>query len=99
MTCKKCGSKKVRMMGQVILSAPIDFYGNLSKTNLKKKEVYLLGAIWETFDFICCNPKCRHVESAYGTYVSNLKKENEQLKQRINALTNRCENKKGDNNV
>jgi hypothetical protein len=54
-----------------------------SKKNLRKKEVYLMGVLWETADYICTNPKCGKVVDGYGNYVSNLKKENEILKKKL----------------
>ena len=81
--CVKCGSKNVRIMGQATLSVPIELYGEFSKKNLRRKDCYLMGVNWETFDFICENPKCNHVVQAYGNYVSRLQKENEQLKAKL----------------
>jgi hypothetical protein len=68
------------MQVQVVVSAPGEMYHGLSKQNLRRKEVYLLGALWETADFICVNEKCQHIHSGYGNYVTNLKKEVELLK-------------------
>lgn len=48
--------------------------------------VFKLGVQWETADFICTNLSCQRVTDGYGNYVSKLKKENEQLKEEIQAL-------------
>lgn len=72
-------------MGQATLVAPASMYGAFSKSNLRKKEVYLQGVNWETFDFICMNPKCCNTTNAYGNYVSKLEKENKELKERLKA--------------
>ena len=55
--CPKC-KKTLRMHLYVHLSAPASFYANLSKTNLRKKDVYLMAALWETASFFCENSKC-----------------------------------------
>lgn len=70
-------------MGQCTLSAPSSLYGKFSKSNLRKKDVYLNGVNWETFDFICTNPKCGHTTNAYGNYVSKLENQIIELKQII----------------
>ena len=94
MICQKCGSRNTRMMGLVTLSAPTEFHSNFSKTNLRRKDVYLQGVCWETFDIICCEPKCGHVTDAYGNYVTNMKKENESLKKEIEVLKKEIESLK-----
>jgi hypothetical protein len=68
------------MQVQVLLQAPGEYAHNLSKSNLRKKGVFLRAALWETADFLCKNPKCRYVYCGFGNYVTNLKKENEKLK-------------------
>jgi len=83
--CTKCGSPTT-IQGQVVLSAPSQYYHNFTKSNLRRKGVYLMGCLWETFDFICTNPKCGHTVGRYGNYVTSIKKENEALKARIREL-------------
>ena len=78
MECEKCGSPTT-MQVQAVVSAPGDLYHRLSKQNLRKKEVYLMGVLWDTADFICDNPKCQHVTKGFGNYVTNLKKDVERL--------------------
>lgn len=82
MKCPKCGSD-TRMMVQVVISAPGELNHRLSKKNLRHKDVYLQGVRWETADFICQNPDCRHVHNGYGNYVTNLIRENELLKDKL----------------
>ena len=82
MKCIHCGSP-TRMQVQATISAPGELNHQLSKTNLRRKDVHLIGVQWETADYICTNPKCQRVTDGYGNYVSNLKKENEQLKEAL----------------
>lgn len=76
------------MMVQAIISAPSDLEGNLSKRNLRRKDVYIIGVLWETADFICTNTKCNTVFNGYGNYVSNMKKELEELKSKLFDIQN-----------
>ncbi len=77
--CVVCGNPTT-MQFHVIVSAPGELKHLFSKQCFRRKDVHILGALWETADFICSNPECRHVTDGYGTYVSNLKKEVERLK-------------------
>jgi len=88
--CQKCGSD-TRMQVNVVISAPGDLAHNLSKRNLRSKDVFIMGVKWETADFICTNAKCRHVTIGYGNYVSNLEKEKDKLFQQLKNLTIQCE--------
>ncbi len=81
MKCVKCGSP-TRIQVQATISAPGEMVANFTKRNLRRKEVYLMGVLWETMDIICTNPKCSHVVDGYGNYVTNLKKEVERLKEK-----------------
>lgn len=77
--CNRCGSP-MRMQVQAVISAPAELAHQFSKQNLRRKDVHLMGVLWETADFICTNVKCQHVESGYGNYVTGLKKEVERLR-------------------
>lgn len=77
--CERCGSL-TRMQVQATISAPGELAHKLSKQNLRRADVYLMGVHWETADFICTNDKCRAVMAGYGNYVSNLEKENSELR-------------------
>jgi hypothetical protein len=79
MKCEHCGGD-TRMQVEAIISAPGDLAYQLSKRNLRGKDVQLVGVLWETADFICTNPECRKVTNGYGNYVTNLRKEVERLK-------------------
>jgi len=79
--CENCGSE-TRIHVQAILSTPSSLEGQFSKSNLRRKDVYLMGVNWETSDYIC--EKCGLVKNGYGNYVSNLKKENCELKKLLN---------------
>lgn len=68
--CPQCG-KMMRIMGQCTLSAPAELYGRFSKTNIRRKDVHMIGANWETFDFIC---ECGYTKDACGNYVSRMTK-------------------------
>jgi hypothetical protein len=80
MKCEICGSK-TRMQVQAVISAPGGFYHKLSKKNIQRSDVHLLGALWETADFICENPKCKHIHPGNGNYVTRLRKEVKRLKE------------------
>ena len=79
MKCERCDSD-TRMQVQAVISAPGELAHKFSKQNLRRRDVYLIGVLWETADFICTNPKCGKVLDGYGNYVTNLKKEVERLK-------------------
>lgn len=77
--CQKCGSP-TRMQVQATISAPGELAHKLSKQNLRRADVYILGVLWETADFICTNGECRYVYNGYGNYVTNMKKELDETK-------------------
>lgn len=83
--CEKCGSP-TKAMGQMTVSVPSSMMHNFSKKNMRSKDFEVFGVLWETFDFICTNESCRHVRNGYGNYVTNLKKENDELKEQISKL-------------
>lgn len=72
MKCSYCGSPDYRFQVQATISAPAALYHQLSKQNLRRKDVFMLGVNWETVDFICGNPKCGRVTDGYGNYVTRL---------------------------
>ena len=77
--CERCGND-TRIQVQAVISAPGELAHQFSKQNLRRKDVYLMGVLWETADYICTNPDCRKVINGYGNYITNLKKEVERLK-------------------
>lgn len=85
MICEKCGSP-TRMQVQVTVSAPGDFFHRLAKKVFQRKDVELLGANWETADFICTSPGCSHVRDGYGNYVTGLVKKVEALEAELALL-------------
>lgn len=74
MKCDKCGLE-MRMMVQMIVSAPSSMGSYFSKTNMRSKEFRILGVNWETANYFCENNECRHAILSYGNYVTNLKKD------------------------
>lgn len=85
MKCERCGSD-TRMQVQAVISAPGELAHRFSKQNLRRSDVYLMGVLWETADFICTNPKCGKVLDGYGNYVTDLKKETKRLTQQRDNL-------------
>ncbi|GBG14851.1 polysaccharide synthesis protein GtrA [Novimethylophilus kurashikiensis] len=85
MKCEKCGSD-TRMQVQVTLSAPGSAYHQLTKKDFHRKEFQVLGANWETANFICTNPDCCHVSDGYGNYVTKLEKKNKELSAEVERL-------------
>jgi hypothetical protein len=83
--CTHCGSDG-RIQVQAVVEAPSELAHQFNKTNMKRKDVFFRGVLWETMDFICGNENCRKVSDGYGNYVTNLKKENDELKRKIAEL-------------
>ena len=83
--CPKCGGN-TRMQVQATISAPSSLVHQLSKQNLRSKEVYLMGVNWETADFICENQDCQHITDGYGNYVTKLEKANMSLVAELTTL-------------
>ena len=69
-SCRCSGPTRIQV--QATLSAPAELLHNFSKTNLRRRDVYLLGVNWETADTISEN--CGTVVHAYGNYISRLEK-------------------------
>lgn len=95
--CEYCGSE-TRMTVQAVISAPGDLEHKFSKQNLRRKDVYLEGVLWETADFICIKPTCGRITNGYGNYVTNLKKELEITKNKLNEINDRMRLMIGDKN-
>lgn len=81
----KCGryGEETRMQVQATISAPSTMYANLSKINLRKKEVSLLSVNWETADIICT---CGYVVNGHGNYVTRLEADVARLKAELDYL-------------
>jgi len=77
-TCQHCGSP-TRMQVQAVISAPGELNHQFSKKNLRRADVYLMGVLWETADFICTNPKCQRMVDGYGNYVTKMRKALEEI--------------------
>ena len=82
MKCIHCGGK-TRIQVQAVISAPGELAHQFSKKNLRSKEVYLMGVLWETADYICVEPNCGRVLDGYGNYVTGLKKRVKELEARL----------------
>lgn len=65
--CQRCGSSKVRMGVNLFLDAPTRFYARLSKSNLRAKDVQVMGAGWDRAYFYCSLPKC-----GWNTHLSEI---------------------------
>jgi len=70
MKCEKCKADTIITV-QVGIHCPSEMYGNLTKSNLRKKEVWLTHANWETTNFICENG---HTTFGYGNFVTRMEK-------------------------
>jgi hypothetical protein len=53
MKCQKCGSQDILVIVTAFLEIPIKMYGNLTKENIKKKDVQIRGADWGKASFLC----------------------------------------------
>lgn len=83
--CPKCGSD-TRIQVQAVISAPGELAHQFSKKNLRRKDVHLMGVLWETMSSICTNEKCQHVTDSYGNYITKLEYENKRLKKENERL-------------
>lgn len=83
--CKHCGSA-TKAMVQMIACAPSEMMHNFTKANMRSKDFELMGVLWETADFLCQNKDCGRVTDGYGNYVTNLKKENQRLREAMTAI-------------
>ena len=57
MKCPKCNSD-VEIMVDVTMLIPAEMESQLSKTNLRKKEVKIYAANWGRANYFCKNNKC-----------------------------------------
>lgn len=85
MTCQRCGST-TRIQVQAVISAPEELSHQFSKRSLRRGDVQLMGVLWETADHICTDPKCGHVHSGYGNYVTRIRDERAALVVAVRAL-------------
>ena len=53
MRCNRCGSSDLNFMVSVYVEAPIKFYARITKTNIAKKELKIVGAGWPHASFSC----------------------------------------------
>ena len=53
MVCWKCGSRNIDFMVSLFISAPIKYYAKITKSNLTKKELRIVGADWPQASFSC----------------------------------------------
>ena len=51
--CAKCGSTNLGFMGDLTISAPIEFFHRLSKAVLRSKDIRIWGFDWGKADIIC----------------------------------------------
>lgn len=84
-SCPKCNSD-MTMQVQAVIQAPSDLAHQFSKTNLRRKDVFLRGVLWETADHIC--DSCGYVMDGYGNYVTNLKKRVDELEAELATIKN-----------
>ncbi len=76
--CDKCNAE-MNLVTLLTISAPSSLWGNLTKRNLRRKGVEIMGVLWEGTDFIC--PNCNNTVFGYRNYVQRLEEENQKLKQ------------------
>jgi len=57
MKCPKCNGK-VEMMVSVIIVAPSEMEGVLSKKNLRSKNARIYAVNWERASYFCVNKEC-----------------------------------------
>ncbi|WP_374335356.1 hypothetical protein [Methyloversatilis sp.] len=77
------------MQVQAVIQAPSELEHQFSKKNLRRKEVFLRGVLWETATHICDDPKCGYVVDMYGNYVTRLEDEVQELRAKVAAFESR----------
>jgi len=58
MKCPKCGNS-LEMMVDVTIIIPSEMESQLSKTNLRRKEVKIYAANWSGASYFCTNKYCK----------------------------------------
>jgi hypothetical protein len=58
--CPKCKKNTWHFNVYLHITAPGEMYHQLSKRNLRKQEVKIEAALWETTSWWCSNYKCMH---------------------------------------
>lgn len=79
LVCSKCDSP-TRIQVQAVISAPGNLFRRLSKRDVRRSDVQIVGVLWDTTDIICTNSDCCHISNGYGNYVTNLEREVKRLK-------------------
>ena len=51
--CSKCGSTNLGFMGELTISAPIEYYHRLSKQAIRSKGIRIWGFDWGKANIIC----------------------------------------------
>jgi len=75
--CERCGRKTI-MQVQAVISAPGDLENRFTKANLRRKDVHLIGCLWDQARFIC--DSCGHVSGGAKNYITQLENEITRLK-------------------
>ena len=64
--CPKCGKDSYKFGVYLYVTAPLKFYANLSKKNMRSKEFQIDAALWETTNWFCTNSKCLYNVDAFA---------------------------------
>ena len=83
--CSNCNSTDLHFVGQLSLIAPMSLYKKITKRNLRKASVNLLGFNWEAADIICLNCGA-HVYCGAQTYIHKLEAKITSLKIKIEDM-------------
>lgn len=86
MNCPRCKKPTLRIMGQAVVNAPASMLHQFSKKNLRSKDVWLQGVLWETFSKFCEDATCGYHADRLGNYVTKLEDENAALKAELAVL-------------
>ena len=79
--CHRCKKLGVRVGVNLFLDIPDTLYANLSKKNLRNKEVHIHGAGWDKAYFYC--PRYRCGWNTHMSTLDDLKKENLELRKKL----------------
>lgn len=77
------------MQVQAVIQAPSELEHQFSKRNLRKKEVFLRGVLWETATHICDDHVCGAIVDKFGNYVTRLEDEVQELRAKLAAFETR----------